>query len=129
MALQYAVRLVAAARRYAAQHAGPWLDAVAREPHGTPARRGAPLPEAPLGGPSPVVVPLDGPWQVVPLDGLLAQPRPLGLFLGRTTRCSPQSRRHQEEMLQCVRLAKAWYQLPHASWPRNINAQAQKSFA
>jgi hypothetical protein len=124
VALQYAVRLVAAARRYAAQHAGPWLDAVAREPHGTPAS------EAPLGGPSPVVVPLDGPWQVVPLDGLLAQPRPLGLFLlGRTSRCSPQSRRHREEMLQCVRLAKAWYQLPHASWPGNINAQAQKSFA
>ena len=71
-----------------------------------PVRRVAPLPGAPLGAPSPVVVPLDGPWQVV-LDGLLAQLRPPGLLLGRMSRCSPQSRRHQEKMLQRERIAKA----------------------
>ncbi|WP_244608577.1 hypothetical protein [Bradyrhizobium algeriense] len=70
VALQRAVRLVAAARRSAGLRAEPWLDAAAREPHGTPGRRVAPWPEAlqdepsravPLGGPSPAVVPLDGP--------------------------------------------------------------------
>jgi hypothetical protein len=74
------------------------------------ARRGAPWPEVPPGGPSPVVVPLDEPWQVVPPDGLPAQPRHLGQSLfapGRTSRSSPQSWRHQEKMLQCERLAKA----------------------
>jgi len=96
--LQRAVRTVAVARRSAGLHAEPWLDVAAREPHGTPVRRVAPWPEAPqdepswagpLGGPSPAVVPLDGPWQVV----LPAQPRPLSrdLFpVGRTSRCSPQ---------------------------------------
>jgi hypothetical protein len=81
-------------------------------------RRVAPWPEAlrdepsravPPGGPLPVVVPQDGPWQVV-LDELPAQPRHLGhdLFLvGRTSRCSPRSRRHQEKMLQRERMAKA----------------------
>jgi hypothetical protein len=56
------------------------------------------------------VVPQDGPWQVVLLDELPAQPRHLGhdLFLvGRTSRCSPRSRRHQEKMLQRERMAKA----------------------
>jgi hypothetical protein len=110
VALQRAVRPVAVVRRSAGLHAEPWLDAVVREPHGTSARQVAPWPEVPLGGPSPVVVPLDGPWQVVLLDGLLAQPRHLGhdLFpVGRTSRCSPQSRRHQEKMLQRERMAKA----------------------
>jgi hypothetical protein len=109
VALQYAVRPGATGPRFAAVHAGPWLDAVAREPRGMPVRRVAPLPEAPLGAPSPVVVPLDGPWQVVLLDGPLAQPRLLGrgLLLGRTSRCSPQSRRRQEKMLQRERIAKA----------------------
>jgi hypothetical protein len=108
VALQYAVRPGATGRQSVAVHAGPWLDAVAREPHGTPARQVAPWPGAPLGEPWPVVVPLDGPWQVVLLDGLPAQPRRLGLFyLGRTSRCLPQLRRHQEKMLQCARFAKA----------------------
>ncbi|WP_247838587.1 hypothetical protein [Bradyrhizobium sp. 200] len=116
MVLQRAVRPVAVARRSAGPHAESWLDAAAREPRGTPVRRVAPLPEvrrgvpwpeAPLGAPSPVVVPLDGPWRVVLLDGLLALLRPPGLFLGRTSRCSPQSRRHQEKMLQRERIAKA----------------------
>jgi hypothetical protein len=82
-------------------------------------RRVAPWPEAlrdepsravPPGGPLPVVVPQDGPWQVVLLDELPAQRRHLGhdLFLvGRTSRCSPRSRRHQEKMLQRERMAKA----------------------
>jgi hypothetical protein len=82
-------------------------------------RRVAPWPEAPRdepsravppGGPLQVVVPQDGPWQVVLLDELPAQPRHLGhdLFLvGRTSRCSPRSRRHQEKMLQRERMAKA----------------------
>jgi hypothetical protein len=82
-------------------------------------RRVAPWPEAlrdepsravPPGGPLPVVVPQDGPWQVVLLDELPAQPHHLGhdLFLvGRTSRCSPRSRRHQEKMLQRERMAKA----------------------
>jgi hypothetical protein len=118
VARQRAVRLVAVARRSAGLHAEPWLDVAAREPHGTLVRRVAPWPEAPqdepsraapLGGPSQVVVPLDGPWQVVLLDGPLAQPRLLGpgLLVGRTSRCSPQSRRHQEKMLQRERMAKA----------------------
>ena len=109
VALQYAARPAAVALRYVAPHAGPSLDAVVGEPHGMPARRVAPLPEALLGAPSPVVVPLDGPWQAVLLDGPLAQPRLLGrgLLLGRTTRCSPQSRRRQEKMLQRERIAKA----------------------
>lgn len=51
VALRRAVRPVVAVRRYAAPHAEPWLDAVAGEPHGTPARRVAPLPEVPLVGP------------------------------------------------------------------------------
>jgi hypothetical protein len=86
VALQRAVRPVVAVRRYAAPHAGPWLDAVAGEPHGTPVRRVAPWPEAPLGAPYPVVV---------PLVGLLARPGHLGehhldlLALGPTSRCSP----------------------------------------
>ena len=138
MALQCVVRLVAAGRRYEGPHAGPWLDAVVGEPPGTPVRRVAPWPGAPLDAPSRVVlldgpwqvVPLDGPWQVVPLDGLLAQLRRLDLVaLGRTSRCSPQSRRHQEEMLQHQRRAEARSQLPHASSPGVVNAQAQKSFA
>ncbi|WP_247519088.1 hypothetical protein [Bradyrhizobium sp. 190] len=95
MVLQRAVRPVAVAWRYAAPHAGPWLDAVAREPHGTPVRQGAPWPEVPPGGPSRLVVLLGGPWQVV----LLAQPRPPGLGFGRTSRCSPRSRTHQEKTL------------------------------
>jgi hypothetical protein len=45
----------------------------------------------------------------VVLDGQLAQPRLLGrgLLLGQTSRCSPQSRRRQEKMLQRERIAKA----------------------
>jgi len=92
--LQYAVRTGAAGRRSVAVHVGPWQAAAAGEPRGTPVRRVAPWPEAPLGGPSPAVALLDEPWQVVPLVGLL---RLLGrdLFpLGRTSRCSPQLRRH-----------------------------------
>ena len=77
--------------------------------------------------PLPVMVPPDGPWQVV-LDGL-AQLRLPGLFLGRTSLCSPQSRRRQEKMLQRERIAKAWSRLPHASSPGNANAQAQRSFS
>jgi len=110
---------VAVARRYAGPQAESWLDAAAREPHGTLVRQVAPWPEAlqdepsravPLGGPSPVVVPLDGPWQVVLPDGLLAQPRPLGrdlFLLGRTSRCSPRWRRHQEKTRQRGRRAEA----------------------
>jgi len=100
--LQRAVPPVATERRYAAPHAAPWLDA-AGELHGTTAQRAAPLPEGPLGGPWRVAVPLDGPWQAVLLVGLRAQPRHRGrgLFpLGRMSRCSPQSRRHQVTMLQ-----------------------------
>jgi len=59
--LQYAVRTGAAGRRSVAVHAGPWQAAAAGEPRGTPVRRIAPWPEAPLGGPSPEAVPLDGP--------------------------------------------------------------------
>jgi hypothetical protein len=82
-------------------------------------RRVAPWPEAlrdepsravPPGGPLPVVVPQGGPWQVVLLDELPAQPRHLGhdlVLVGRTSRCSPRSRRHQEKMLQRERMAKA----------------------
>ena len=131
MALQCVVRLVAAGRRYEGPHAGPWLDAVVGEPPGTPVRRVAPWQEAPPDAPSRVVL-LDGPWQVVPLDGLLAQLRHLdhGLFPpGRTTRCSLRSQRHQEKTLQCGRRAEALSQLPRASPPGSINAQAQKSFA
>lgn len=90
MVLQRAVRPVAAERRYAAPHAGPWPDAVAGEPHGTPARRVAPLPEVRLGAPYPVVYPV-----VVPQVGPLAEPRHLGerhlglLALGLASRCSP----------------------------------------
>ena len=91
MALQRAVRPGATVRRYAAPYAEPWLDAVTGEPHGTLARRVAPLPEVPLAGPLPEVR-LGGPWPVVvPQVGLPAQPRHLGrgLFLvGRTNRCS-----------------------------------------
>jgi hypothetical protein len=79
---------------------GPWPEAVQDEP------LQAVLP----GGPSPVAVPPDGPWQVVLPDGLPARPRPLGrdLFpLGRTSRCSSRSRRHQEIRLQRVRRLEA----------------------
>jgi len=109
VALQYAVRPDVVGRRSAAAHAGPWLDAGMREPRGKPVRPGVPLPAVPRDGPSRVA-PLGAPWQVVLLDGLLAQPRPLGrdLFpVGRRCRCSPQSRRYREKMLQCARLAKA----------------------
>jgi hypothetical protein len=62
VALQRAVRPVAAVRRYAVEHdAAPWLGAVAGEPHGTPAPRAAPLPEVPQAGPLPEVVPLGEP--------------------------------------------------------------------
>jgi hypothetical protein len=72
-----------------------------------PVRRVVPLPAVPLGAPSPEV-PLDGPWQVVLLGGLLARHRLLGLFgLGRTSRCSPRSRTHQEKTLQCEPGAEA----------------------
>ncbi|MFL6789954.1 MAG: hypothetical protein ACJ8EE_02105 [Bradyrhizobium sp.] len=60
MALQRAVRPGAAARRNAAPAAVPWPDAVAREWHGTPVRRAAPLPEVPQGEPLPEV-PLGAP--------------------------------------------------------------------
>jgi len=52
VALQYAVRPGATGPRSAAVHAGPWLDAVAGEPRGTPARRVAPWPEVLRDGPS-----------------------------------------------------------------------------
>ena len=72
-----------------------------------PVRRVVPLPAVPLGAPWPEV-PLDGPWQVVLLGGLLAQLRPRGLFgLGRTSRCSPRSRTHQEKKPQCKPSAEA----------------------
>jgi hypothetical protein len=72
-----------------------------------PVRRVVPLPVVRLGAPSPVV-PLDGPWPVVLLGGLLAHLRLLGLFgLGRTSRCSPRSRTHQEKTLQCEPGAEA----------------------
>ena len=61
MVPQCAVQPVAAERRYAAVHAGPWQAAAVGEPRGTPVRRVAPWPEAPLGGPSPAVVLLDEP--------------------------------------------------------------------
>lgn len=99
VALQRAVRPVAVARRSAGPHAGSLLGVVAREPHGTPVRQGAPWPEVPLGGPS---------RQVVLLGGLLAQPRPLGgLGLGRKNRCSPRSRTHQEKTRQREQGAEA----------------------
>jgi hypothetical protein len=88
----------------------PWPEALRDEPSRA-VPPGGPLPVVvPQDGPWQVVVPQDGPWQVVLLDELPAQPRHLGhdLFLvGRTSRCSPRSRRHQEKMLQRERMAKA----------------------
>ena len=108
MDLQCVVRPVAVVRRYVAPHAGSWLDAVAVEPPGTPVRQGAPLPEVPLDEPSRAVL-LGGPSPVMVLPGgLRAQPGHRSLFgLVRTSQCSPQSRRHQEETLQRRRCAEA----------------------
>lgn len=113
-ALPHAARPGAVARRYAAAPpVGPSLDVAAKELHGTSGRRVAPWPEeAPPGGPSPLAVQPVGPSPVVGQRvGLLAQPprQPDQRLFdpGRTSRCSPLSRRYQGKMLRCERGSKA----------------------
>jgi hypothetical protein len=123
------VRPVAVVQRYAVPRAAPSLDAASEALHGRAARQGAPLPEAlpdgplqaaRLGGPSQVVVPPVGqPVQLLPLVG-----HGLFLLVGQTNRCSARSRRHQEKTLQGEHRAEAWLQLPRASLPGDVNAQA-----
>jgi hypothetical protein len=59
---RFSAWLGAAVQRFAASDAVPWPDAVVAEPHGTPVRRAAPLPEAVQGGPWREAA-RDEPWQ------------------------------------------------------------------